>query len=57
MDNKIIVWNLITKEKIIEIPDIHKAGVLTGCFGDDGTLITGGGDNLIKVIETKQKFI
>jgi WD40 repeat protein len=57
VDNKLIVWNTQTLEReiqqagnLIRLPlDTHKSGTNSGAFNNQGQIITGGGDHLIKI--------
>jgi len=56
MDNKIIVWDLTTLEKETEIPLAHKNGIFRVTFLPNGSILSGGGDALIKIFTTNTKY-
>lgn len=57
IDNKAIIWSLNNLERVVEIKEANKKGVFAGCFDNSGsTIITGGGDNLIKEFKCKFNF-
>lgn len=48
MDNGFYIWNCQTFDREIEAKSIHKNGICTGTFDNNGNVVTGGNDKLIR---------
>ncbi|KAM3142087.1 hypothetical protein pb186bvf_005741 [Paramecium bursaria] len=48
-DNKFMVWNLENGQRIHQMLDAHKRGILTAQINNHNQLITSGGDNVMKL--------
>jgi len=55
IDSTVLVWNTETFEREAHIIAAHKRGCLSCDFDDKGRIISGGGENLIKVWSKKGK--
>ncbi|KAL4426871.1 hypothetical protein ABPG74_008795 [Tetrahymena malaccensis] len=57
LDNKAIIYESATFNKVESFEFVHKRGMNYATFGQDGqSIITCGSDNLIKVFNTKSQF-
>lgn len=48
-----MVWNLQNGDRVLEIADAHKRGVLTAVIDQNNQIVSSGGDTTIKVWANK----
>eukprot|EP01017_Pseudomicrothorax_dubius_P012387 TRINITY_DN1508_c0_g1_i5.p1 TRINITY_DN1508_c0_g1~~TRINITY_DN1508_c0_g1_i5.p1 ORF type:complete len:620 (-),score=158.44 TRINITY_DN1508_c0_g1_i5:65-1924(-) len=56
LDNKLIVWNVEKRARDAEILSAHKLVTHAAVFAADGQIISGGGDNSLKVFKLTGTF-
>lgn len=54
MDSKVFVYDVANLKKVVEFEKVHRGGSYSVVFDKDHNIFTGGGDAVLKLIDTNK---